>query len=159
MWWVDAGRRRDEGVRVGVLGRMSGAEATRKSQGVSGVRRSGRTVADALCRSRADAGGRRWTSRADAGRIRREHTGASWSQSAPATTNLPAGQGQATTPSNEPTNSAVPQETPQDQVIKGKAIQELTVGQKGSLWNYKGRTVVKIVFSGVVFSSDRDAAE
>ncbi len=100
-----------------------------------------------------------WLTLAGGARLRAQETGgtpastASPAENAPAKATVPAGQGQATTPANEPTNSAVPQETTQDEVIRGKAIRELTTGAKDSLFNYKGRTVIKIVFSGVVFSS------
>ena len=81
-----------------------------------------------------------------------DSTAAPGSQSAPAATNLPAGQGKSTTPASEPTNTAVPQETTPEKVIQGKAIRELAAGQRASLWNYQGKTVEKIVFSGVEFN-------
>lgn len=138
---------------MGVLGRISGAEATRVSAGVLGLRGSTRVsrTTQACVWLLLAGSGAGLTAQTPGGSP--DSTAAPRSQSAPATTNLPAGQGQATTPANEPTNSAVPQETVPDQVIKGKAIRALTAGERGSLWSYKGRTVTKIVFSGVVFSS------
>ncbi len=135
------------------MGRLGQAEvATKVSGGVSGYPKAGRvTDAVSACLWLMLGAGSALYAQTPGGSP--ESTPAASQSGAPATNTLPAVQGQSPTPSNEPTNAATPVETTQDKVIQGKAIRELTVGEKGSLWTYKDRTVSKIVFSGVTFSS------
>ena len=137
---------------MGLLGRVDVVMATKVSGGVPGGGAPGRTSGAAFaCLWLLLAAGAGLQAQTPGGTP--ESTPAASQSGAAATSALPAAQGLTSTPANEPTNSAVPSETTQDQVIKGKAIHDLTLGKQASLWNYKGRMVTKIVFSGVVFSS------
>lgn len=139
---------------MGLSGQRVGAEVARVSDGVSRYRLRSRVSGPAcalltlmLVAGGAAAAGGQAPGGTPASTPAPSQTGA------PGTSTLPAAQGQMSTPASEPTNAVTPQETTTEQVIKGKAIRELTKGERGSLWEYNGRMVEKIVFSGVVFSS------